>query len=126
MARLDIVQGDTAVVRVAVLNPDGTPLNLENFGITFTIKRSHGDLDAFAVFQGTLSGGEIIIVDDDTELGLIDVIISRAGSLQMRKGKPYYWDVQLEGASEEVDEGVFTPCSGTIFANSEVTLNVNI
>jgi hypothetical protein len=125
MARLDIVQGDTAVVRIAVTNPDGTPLDLTDLGITFTIKRSNMDSDAAAVFQGTLSGGEVIVVGDEED-GIIDVVISHDSSVTMRRGRPYYWDVQLEGSTDIVDEGIFTPCFGTIYASGETTSSVNI
>jgi hypothetical protein len=116
MARLEIVQGDTAVLRITVLNPDGTPTNLTGYAITFTIKRSRGDLDQAAIFQGTLAGGDITIVSGNPALGLFDVTVPAAKTKVMRPNKPYYWDAQLSQSGQ-----IFTPCNGTIFADGEIT-----
>ena len=118
MARLSIVQGDTAVLRIAVLNPDGTPTDLTGYEITFTIKRSRGDLDQAAVFQGTKDDGDIVLVGDPAD-GTFDVTVPYADTVPMRPGKPYYWDTQLEQAGL-----VFTPCNGLIFVDGEITQTV--
>jgi hypothetical protein len=116
MARLSIVQGDTAVLRVAITNQDATPADLTGYDATFTIKRSRGDSDEAAVFQGTITDGSIVVVDADPTLGLLDVTVLAANTTQMRPGKPYYWDAQISQADQ-----VFTPCNGTIFAEGEIT-----
>jgi hypothetical protein len=120
MVKLFIVQGDTAIVQIALTNPDCTPIDLTNFGVTFTIKRSHFDTDADALFQGTLLDGSITFVDSDPTTGLIQVVIPHDNTVLMRQGKPYYWDVQLEDAANKLS----TPTWGLIFATMEVTQSV--
>jgi hypothetical protein len=114
--KLFIVQGDTAIVQINLTNPDCTPIDLTNFAITFTIKQSHFDPDSDALWQGTLAHGDIVLVGLPTA-GVIQVIIPHDNTVLMRQGKPYYWDVQLEDASNKIS----TPSFGVIFAIMEVT-----
>lgn len=117
MARLSIVQGDTAVLRITILDAAGSPFDLTDVDdIIFTIKRSTQDSDAAAVFQGTKTGADIVIVGTDVE-GIVDVTVPAEKTEPMRMGKPYYWDVQIRDA----DGKTFTPCLGTIFVETELT-----
>jgi hypothetical protein len=121
MTRLSIVQGDTAILRIPVLNPDGTPISLATFhGIYFTIKRSKYDSDFAAIFQGSLEDGDIEVVGEDAD-GILDVTVPHTNTVQMRPGRPYYWDVELV---EDETGAVATPCFGTIFAEGEVTQTI--
>ena len=120
MVKLFIVQGDTAVVQIALTNPDCSPIDLTDFDILFTIKRSHFDTDSDALFQGTLLDGDIVYLDDDPTLGIIQVIIPHENTILMRQGRPYYWDAQLEDAANKIS----TPSFGLIFASMEVTGSV--
>lgn len=116
MVKLFIVQGDTSILQIALTNADCTPIDLTNFQITFTIKRSHFDTDEDALWQGTLANDDIVIVGAPT-LGIIQVIVPHSATALIRSGKPYYWDVQLEDASSRV----FTPNFGKLYAAMEVT-----
>jgi hypothetical protein len=119
MVKLFIVQGDDAIVQIALTNPDCTPIDLTNYGITFTIKRSKTDTDADALFQGTLLNSDITFVTDGTD-GLINVLIPHDNTVLMRQGLPYYWDVQLIDAANKIS----TPSLGQIYASLEVTQSV--
>lgn len=121
VTKLFIVQGDTAVVQIALTNSDCTPIDLTNFGITFTIKRTHTDTDADALFQGTLLNGDIVYLDNDASLGIIKVTIPHDNTVLMRHGLPYYWDVQL---TEDATNNISTPNLGLIYASLEVTQSV--
>jgi hypothetical protein len=116
MLNLFIIQGDTAIVQIALTNSDCTPIDLTNFGVVFTIKRSHFDTDADALFQGSLITGDVTIVGLATA-GIIQVAIPHANTVLMRQGVPYYWDVQLEDAANKI----YTPAIGKIYATMEVT-----
>jgi hypothetical protein len=116
MVKLFIVQGDTAILQISLTNVDCTPIDLTNYQITFTIKRSHFDTDGDALFQGTLANTDITIIGPNTN-GVIQVVIPHSNTVLMRQGKPYYWDVQLEDASSKI----FTPNFGLIYAVMEVT-----
>ena len=119
MVKLFIVQGDTGIVQIALTNPDCTPIDLTNYDITFTIKRSHFDTDADALWQGTLANNDITIIGSNAD-GLIQVVIPHDNTVLMRQGKPYYWDVQLEDAANKIS----TPSFGLIYASMEVTQSV--
>lgn len=117
MATLRLIQGDTTDFQIELLNPDCTPIDLTDFGIIFTIKRSKMDSDAAAIFQGSLAGGAIVIVGMITG-GVIKVTVPHNSTVLMRPGKGYYWDVQLK----DVANNLRTPCYGMIFCVGETTL----
>jgi hypothetical protein len=116
--RIDIVQGDTAVLKFTITKADCvTPEDLAGYSaIRFTIKRSKQDLDSAAVFQGTLADDNIAVLDPSSD-GQLEVTMPPAASLLMRSGRPYYWDLQIEADPTNV----YTPQFGTIFASTETT-----
>jgi hypothetical protein len=114
--RLSFPQGDDGSVCVHVKDAEGEPVDLSAFSeITFTIKRSQMDADADAVFQGTLTGGDITILSP-TEDGIYQVTIPKAKSAEMMLGRPYYWTGKL--TADTGAEG--TPTYGRIFAESPI------
>jgi predicted RecA/RadA family phage recombinase len=86
--------------------------------IKFTIKRSTQDSDEGAVWQGSMVAGDIAIDDTITAHNIIDVVVPKEATKDMRSGRVYYWDVTIED-----DAGnVFTPLQGTILVTDDVTL----
>lgn len=105
-SRLSIISGDGAAWRVTVVDAIDALVDLSVYDeMYFTIKRSTQDSDAAALWQGTLTGGGIAIVD----LGHADIFVP---ALAYRVGRPYYWDFQLSASGSQP----FTPCNGTILA----------
>jgi hypothetical protein len=120
VTRLFIVTGDTAIFQLVLTNPDCSVIDLTNFGITFTLKRTNTDTDEDAIFQGSLLNGGIVIIGPETD-GTIQVIIPSANTAIMRGGLPYYWDVQLEDAADKI----FTPAFGKMYAQIDTTLTIS-
>jgi hypothetical protein len=115
--RLEIVQGDTAVLQLTITKADCvTPEDLTPFSkIYFTIKRSAQDPDSAALFRGTLDDGDIDVLD--AEAGSIEVTVPPSVTSLIRFGKPFYWDCQIESDSDNL----YTPKYGTIHAVNQTT-----
>lgn len=114
--RLSFSFGDTGKVCVHVTDSDGEPIDLAPYAeITFTLKRSVSDADATAVFQGTKTGGAIVILNPSND-GVAEVTIPQTAAATLMIGRPYFWTVQLTsqlGAS-------FTPAKGQLYAESPI------
>jgi len=57
----DMFQGESFVLNLQVKNLDGSPKNLAGAKLYLTVKYNYADNDTQAVFQGSSTGGAIII-----------------------------------------------------------------
>lgn len=118
--RIELAQGDTAIFRIAITDADDNPLDLSTVtDFFFTIKRSRGDLDQAAIWQGTSLDGDIVVVDSTPADGLIDVTIPKTITILMRPNRPYYWDCKMLIGAQ-----VFTVAIGTAFVDGTILITV--
>ncbi len=115
MTRLTLVQGDTALLRFAIVDANDDPIDIEPYTIVFTIKRSTQDPDSAAIWQGD-SDGSAVVKGTPTTDGLVDVTVPADNMELVRAGRPVYWDIELTAG-----DVVFTPLQGTILTTSEIT-----
>lgn len=115
--RLSFPLGDDAKVCVHVVDGDGEPVqNLASFAeLTFTIKRSSGDADVNAIFQGTKTDGDIVILNPPED-GIFEVTLPHADVGVMLVGQAYFWTAKLTSSLGAVS----TPVYGPIFADSPI------
>ena len=114
--RLSFPQGDDGIICVHVVAADGDAINLSPFPqITFTLKRSVQDADAEAVFQGTLTGGNIRLLQPVSD-GICEVTVPAAAAATLMIGRKYYWTIKLTSGTGSVS----TPVYGTLFADSPI------
>jgi hypothetical protein len=114
--RLSYPQGDDGKVGVHVVASDGDSIDLSSFSqITFTLKRSVQDADSEAIFQGTLTGGNISLLNPVAD-GDCEVTIPRAYAATLMIGREYYWTVKLTSGTGSVS----TPAYGTLLTDSPI------
>jgi hypothetical protein len=114
--RLSLPYSDDGKICVHVVDSANEPIDLSPFTeITFTLKRSLQDLDSEAVFQGTLTGGNISVLTP-TEDGICEVTVPASATAQLMLGKPYYWTCKLTSASGSAS----TPVFGTFYADAPI------
>jgi hypothetical protein len=114
--RLSFPFGDTGKVCVHVVDGDGEPIDLAPFSeITFRLKRSVQDADDAALFVGTMTGADILILNPSTD-GICEVTIPASAAAQMMLGRPYYWTCSV--TNQLGDDA--TPVYGTLFAESPI------
>jgi len=107
------------------MNADGDPLDLTNYEIAFTIKRSTQDTDSAAVWQGVrtpnISGMGISFPYTASD-GVVDVTIPSIATAAMRIRRPYWYDLTIIDASDLVT----TVFKGTISVLAPVTSWIGI
>lgn len=96
--------------RIPIVDADGAAFDVGPYDMTFTIKRSTQDSDLAAVWQGTDTDGDIVVIGLTTA-GICEVTVPLLG---MRTGRLYYWGFQLSSGSIH-----YTPTHGTILLDPE-------
>lgn len=113
---LSFPYGDTGKVCIHVVDSDGEDIDLAPFlELTFTLKRSTQDDDTAAVFQGTETAGDILILAPSKD-GICEVVIPAVNAAQMRISRPYYWTLKLTTQTNLSS----TPAYGTLTAASPI------
>src|SRR6266404_3898690 len=114
--RISFPQGDDGKVCVHVVAADGGSIDLSAFPeITFLLKRSTQDSDAESIFVGTLTGGNIALLQPVKD-GICEVTVPRTAGVTMMIGRPYYWFVKLTSGTGSIS----TPVYGILFADSPI------
>jgi hypothetical protein len=107
------------------MTADGDPLDLTNYEIAFTIKRSTQDTDSAAVWQGVrtpnISGMGISFPYTSVD-GVVDVTIPSIATAALRIRRPYYYDLTVI----DTNDLVTTVFHGTISVLAPVTSYVSI
>ena len=119
------VSGNTLVYRFPIMTIDGDPLDLTQYEIAFTIKRSTQDADSAAMCQllltPNISGRGIRFPYSPTD-GIVDVTIPSTVTAAMRIRRPYYYDLTII----DTNDLVTTPFHGTISVLASVTSYVSV
>jgi hypothetical protein len=119
------VAGNTLVYRFPIMTIDGDPLDLTNYEIAFTIKRSTQDTDSAATCQLLLTphiSGQGITFPYTPGDGIVDVTIPSAVTASMRIRRPYFYDLTII----DTNDLVTTVFHGTISVLAPVSSYVSV
>ena len=88
MSKINVYEGNSAVLTWEVFNPDGTDAVLTSFTATLTVKQNKIDTSALITKTGVISDNDITftILDTDNDLD---------------KGS-YYYEVTLESSTQKL------------------------
>lgn len=114
------VSGNTLVYRFSITTATNDPLDLTNYEVAFTIKRSTQDSQLAAVCDLRLGTGitfPFLATD-----GIVDVTIPSAVTAAMRILRPYYYDLTVIDTNDVVS----TPYHGTISVLAPVTSSASV
>jgi hypothetical protein len=114
-ALTEMRRGDTPAWDLAVVQDDGSPLDLSGWTIYFTAKRTITDPDP-GVFQLTNGSGVTIT---DAAGGLATIQPRRADTSTILDEPRLIWDVQLSKAG--APDQTFTVISGELLIRRDVT-----
>lgn len=114
---LQVVQGNTVRLDVAVTVDGGTAADLTGCTLWFTLKEKRSDTDANAVFQKKTGGGGIVVLD--AAGGLARITLSPDDTAVLVPSKAYFFDVKLRTPTGDLytPDGLF----GTMRAQPWVT-----
>lgn len=106
----EIIRGDDATITVRVLDDSNEPIDLTDYSIFFTAKKSAYDSDNDSVLSKEVPGD----ADGEVEVNFTAI---ETGSLKPRS---YWWDIQLE------KEGIVTSTRRQLFrVTGDITRRTN-
>jgi hypothetical protein len=111
------VRGDNETYDLTVVLPSGSPVNLTDATLWFTVKKNKYEADAAALISKTsaLNGG-ITIANQGTDPGEAAIALVPADTAKLVPGD-YYFDVQMKSSTGTVT----TLADGIIEITADVT-----
>lgn len=109
-----VARGDNVKFNVTV-TLDGNALDLTNYSIWCTGKRSLDDLDADAIWQVTKAGGNITVTGSGNNIAQVNVPGSNTAVLT--EAVTLFYDVQIKSPGGDID----TVASGRVNITLDVT-----
>jgi hypothetical protein len=85
---LEVKQGDVTGLPLALIGPDGSPLDLTGAVVTFRAWEEGTEADAV---------GPLTLVSDDPASGVAVLVLTPAAVAALDRDKRYWYDVKLDG-----------------------------